>query len=106
MWRFQKPLKDRDYKQSATYRKYKKHIGKLVSTSVFVKFKKDLETGRDIAEFKDVIYLVTDVRPHAYYRHRFAYKLTAFGDHNDYSVSAAELLKLIAEGKWKIVHDN
>ena len=106
MWSFHKPLRDRNYKQTATYRKYQKHVGKLVSKSVFVQFKKDLATGKDIAEFKDFVYLITDVHPHSYYRQRYAYKLTAFGDHSDHSVSAADLVKNIGDGKWKIIHDN
>ena len=52
MWRFQKPLKDRDYKVSTAYRKYQKYVGKLVSVKSFSHFRKDLETGKDIAEFK------------------------------------------------------
>jgi len=104
MWRFQKPLRDREYKQSATYRKYQKHVGKLVSTSTFLHFKKDPETGRDTPVFMDLIYLVTDVRPHSHYRHRYAYKLTAFGNHQDHSISAAELLSSIANGKRKFVN--
>ena len=41
-----------------------------------------------------------------YYRNRFACKLTAFGDHNNYEISAAELVKGFSKGTWRIIDGN
>lgn len=81
-------LRDTDYRSSATYKRYAKNIGKLVINDVYIGSMKD---GK--IKWEPRLYLISSVTPQKYYRHRYAYKLTAFGDHRDDEVGCIILIK-------------
>jgi len=111
MWQMRKPLKERNYRSSPTYKKYQAYVGKLVTSKDFVGYEINPETGRQQPKYSDFLFLVISIQPHRYYRNRFAFKLSAVGEHHDREIGAADLIHKIENGKkmeygWKVIsHD-
>ena len=74
-------LRNRDYKSnSSAYKKYAKHVGKLVANETYCGKSVD---GANENGFKLLIYMIAAVVPQRHYLNRFAFKLVAVGEHND-----------------------
>jgi len=87
-----KRLSETNYRQSATFKKYQKLVGKLLIYRAWEGYRKD-ETGKEAEIYRDLLYMVSGVSPARYYRNRYNYSLTAVGDHGDLSEGAADLNK-------------
>ena len=89
-------LRDRDYKSSSSvYKKYAKHVGKLVGCEYWAGKTAENEEG-----WKVRIYMISAVTPQRHYMNRFAYKLIAVGDHNDCEYGCAGVLKDLLRNKY------
>jgi hypothetical protein len=99
MWSRSK-LKNTEYQNSSTYRKYAKLIGKIVIHKVFVGTERDAngqfirdEAGLIKNKYEDRLFLISGVYPHEWYVNRFAYKLSAIGSHMDEKEMAVNLFR-------------
>ena len=79
-------LRDRNWKSSATYRRYARNIGKLVACDSYNY--EDENRG-----WKQQLYMISAVSPQKYYRNRYAYKFIAVGSHQDFEVGCTAFMK-------------
>jgi len=105
-----KPLRERNYTESDTYKKYKSYVGKLVSVHEWTGYEYNLETKKQVSKYEQLLYLVIGIYPQRYYRNRYAFKLSAVGQHSDTEIGAADLMKKLNTGKineygWKVLSD-
>jgi len=88
-----KPLEERDYVNTTTYKNYAKYIGSIVNIST-----------RIMGDKKTNSYVITAVKPQKWFRNKFAFSLKAFGEHDDIEYGCAWLLKKINNSKmWEII---
>ena len=94
MW-YRSNLRDRDYKSSSSvYKKYAKHIGKLIANEYWWGKTAENEDGWKLA-----IYMIAAVVPMKHYQNRFAFKLIAVGEHNDCEYGCQKALNDLQRNK-------
>lgn len=111
MWSTRKSLRDKDYTNSVTYKKYLKYVGVLLKERVWMGHEKDSngqpvrdEKGNRVSLWEDRLYLITAVVPQKYYRNRYAFNLTACGEHGNRQDGAADTIKRIKNGHCQVMN--
>lgn len=111
MWGYRRNnLRNTDYKNSATYKKYFKYVGKLIRYRAWVGHEKDAEgkmirdaNGDYVSVWQERLYMVVSVVPQRHYSNRYAFKLVACGEHRDLEEGAADLVKKFRNKTWEVM---